>query len=147
MQTLTLPQIGNMFDNGLECGVFDTDDPTIVFKLYKASFGSYEEVERIIELNREYTECSLAPQVYSNVIKIDYRYGYYAERILPQHLFPDSSIPHEDLFNKLAKQLGIDDYRICELYQNWGLTKDKRPVLFDFGLVSLRTLGLIPYEN
>jgi len=137
----------NPDDRGLECEVFNTPDDDIVFKLYKTRADcnafSREVVEQIVAFNKKYAENGLAPQVCSGVIQVDNRYGYFVERVVPINKIPLIEIS-KNLIAKLAEALGFDDVP-SELYSNWGITKDGRPVLFDFGPITLSYLGL--YEG
>ena len=151
MQTLTAqPKLLNTIGHGVECSVYNTPDFDVVFKLYNDAFNPYplKQVERIIKLNREYAAQGLAPQVYSDAIMVNGCWGYLVERIHPLEydsgdISPDKLHKHID---ELAYQLGVSDNCKVELNGNSGLTKDGDFVLFDFGLVTMTILGLIPYD-
>lgn len=132
----------NSSGNGMECNVFDCYDDNIVFKLY--DHYSRSQVKMIIQFNREYAEQGLAPEVLSGVIEIDGQFGYFTERVLPEHQVDDYEERGKHI-TELADSLEFDNVPL-ELCDNWGLTKDRRPVLLDFGLKTLEFLGLYDGE-
>lgn len=125
-------------DYGFECNVFETDNPDVVFKLYNKLHYTKQQVQQIIDLNRDYAERGLAPQVYGSIIETqDGYYGYYVKRVKPSYKSNSD----------LADRLGIDEPNECELPHNWGYTKDGTAVLFDFGPATLWVLGLLDYDK
>ena len=146
MSTITVKDpitkyITTRIGRGAECDVYDTVDKNKVFKLY---IYSYAKVIDIIRLNIKYADLGLAPKVYSSIIEMNDRYGYIAEYVTQAkkvgELLSDELREQEDI---LMYELGIKESHRGELNFNWGLTKDNRPVLFDFGLYTMELLGLL----
>lgn len=137
-------KIDGCYGGGCECKVYDTTNNAIVFKLYNEYENyTYNKVARIVELNRKFAGRGLAPQVYGDVVKLDGQFGYFTERIIPAPQTNLSKSKRIDYENDLLDGLELGKDNSYELSHNWGLTKDKKPVLFDFGLLTLWLLGII----
>ena len=133
----------NIIGHGMECEVYETENPNVVFKLYFIEqYGeqreyTFEDVQRIVDTNAFFAEQGLAPEVLSGVIEIDGRCGYYVERVTP-----DESVSQNEI-DMLVDALDIHQSPcILELLSNVGWTNDGRLVLFDFGRITLMLLGL-----